>query len=77
VSKSRRVFKDHFSARAAGYARFRPTYPDALFDWLAGLAPSRALAWDAGTGNGQAARALASRFERVLSRSRTPNRTAG
>jgi SAM-dependent methyltransferase len=60
------AFKDHFSARAAGYAKFRPTYPEALFDWLASLAPGRALAWDAGTGNGQAARALAARFERVL-----------
>lgn len=59
-------FKDHFSARAAGYAKFRPTYPDALFDWLASLAPGRGLAWDAGTGNGQAARALAKRFDRVL-----------
>ena len=24
-------FKDHFSGHAAGYARARPTYPDALF----------------------------------------------
>ncbi len=64
--KSRGAFKDHFSERAAGYAKFRPTYPDALFDWLKDLAPGRALAWDAGTGNGQAARALASRFDRVL-----------
>jgi SAM-dependent methyltransferase len=62
----RGAFKDHFSARAAGYAKFRPTYPDSLFDWLARLAPGRALAWDAGTGNGQAARALAGRFDRVL-----------
>lgn len=66
MPKQRGAFKDHFSSRAAGYAKFRPSYPEALFDWLAGLAPGRALAWDAGTGNGQAARALASRFERVL-----------
>jgi SAM-dependent methyltransferase len=66
MSKIRGAFKDHFSSRAAGYAKFRPTYPDSLFDWLTGLAPGRALAWDAGTGNGQAARALAGRFERVL-----------
>ena len=59
-------FRDHFSAAAADYAAFRPTYPGELFDWLAGLSPGRVLAWDAGTGNGQAAAALAERFERVL-----------
>ncbi|MFI5280447.1 MAG: class I SAM-dependent methyltransferase [Gemmatimonadales bacterium] len=66
MSKSRGAFKDHFSSRAAGYSKFRPNYPDALFDWLRGLAPGHALAWDAGTGNGQAAQALAGRFEHVL-----------
>ena len=59
-------FKDHFSASARAYAAFRPRYPDALFDFLAGLAPGRALAWDCGTGNGQAAVALAERFEQVV-----------
>ena len=59
-------FKDHFSARSADYARYRPGYPPALFDWLAVLAPARALAWDVGTGSGQAARGLAAHFERVV-----------
>ena len=59
-------FKDHFSQAAAGYARFRPRYPAALFEWLAGIVPSRELAWDAGTGNGQAAVALAEHFRRVV-----------
>ncbi len=59
-------FKDHFSASARAYAAFRPRYPDALFDFLAGLTPGCALAWDCGTGNGQAAVALAERFERVV-----------
>lgn len=59
-------FKDHFSAGASDYARFRPRYPEALFDWLAAQAPSRALAWDVATGSGQAATALASRFARVV-----------
>jgi SAM-dependent methyltransferase len=58
-------FKDHFSERAAGYAVFRPRYPDALFAWLADLVPDHALAWDAGTGNGQAATGLARWFDRV------------
>ena len=55
----------HFGVVAADYARHRPTYPDALFDWLAGVAPARDHAWDCGTGNGQAAVALAARFARV------------
>ncbi len=59
-------FKDHFSDVAAQYASFRPHYPDALFDWLAGQAPARTLAWDCACGSGQAAVPLASRFARVL-----------
>ena len=59
-------FADHFSGVASEYAEFRPRYPDALFDWLAALAAHRDLAWDCATGSGQAALALASRFERVI-----------
>ena len=59
-------FADHFSGHAEDYAAFRPDYPDALFDYLAGLAPSRRRAWDCATGNGQAAIRLAGRFEEVV-----------
>jgi SAM-dependent methyltransferase len=59
-------FKDLFSGGAAAYARFRPRYPAALFDWLAAVSPARTLAVDVGTGNGQAAVALAGHFERVI-----------
>lgn len=59
-------FHDHFSGHAIAYSEARPTYPDALFDWLAEEAPDRLLAWDAGCGNGQASMALAQRFERVI-----------
>lgn len=59
-------FQDHFSTQASGYAKARPVYPPALFADLARLAPGRRLAWDAGTGNGQAAVALAAQFERVV-----------
>lgn len=58
-------FKDHFSAQSAGYARHRPQYPAALFEYLAGLG-GRQLAWDCATGNGQAAIALAAHFDRVI-----------
>lgn len=59
------AFKDHFSAVAAEYAQARPHYPPSLFDWIASVAPARALAWEAGCGSGQATRDLAARFERV------------
>jgi SAM-dependent methyltransferase len=63
---ARMSFKDHFSTQAATYAKARPTYPAALFAELARLAPGRGLAWDAGTGNGQAAAALAAEFAHVI-----------
>lgn len=59
-------FKDHFSARAPAYARYRPGYPRALFVYLASLCPARDLVWDCGTGNGQAAHGLAPHFARVV-----------
>lgn len=59
-------FKDHFSSLAASYATFRPEYPAALFNWLAGLCANHTLAWDCATGNGQAAKHLARDFERVV-----------
>lgn len=60
------TFKDHFSETAAGYARFRPRYPELLFDFLAGAAPKRERAWDCATGSGQAALGLAGRFKQVI-----------
>jgi SAM-dependent methyltransferase len=59
------TFQDHFSSRATMYARARPTYPPSLFADLAALAPGHGLAWDCGTGNGQAARGLAAHFDQV------------
>lgn len=59
-------FADHFSRLAPAYAAFRPQYPPAFVAWIAGLAREHALAWDAGTGSGQAARLLAEHFERVI-----------
>lgn len=60
------AFKDHFSKQAADYAKFRPRYPRALFDYLGSIAPNRGLAWDCATGNGQAAVPLAAVFDRVI-----------
>lgn len=59
-------FKDHFSSKAAIYAKARPGYPAAFFAELAGLAPRHSLAWDCGSGNGQAAVSLAAHFDRIV-----------
>ena len=66
MSPSLGSFRDHFSEYAADYREFRPEYPPALFAFLASVAPGRELAWDCGTGNGQAAIGLAARFARVF-----------
>lgn len=59
-------FKDHFSKQAADYARFRPRYPRALFEFIAAESPDNECAVDVATGNGQAAVALAEFFREVI-----------
>lgn len=59
-------FSDHFATVARQYADCRPTYPAALFDWVAGQCNERALAWDCGAGNGQASVELARHFQKVI-----------
>ena len=63
---SSKTFSDHFSGHATEYARYRPNYPPALFQWLAAISPANKLAWDCACGNGQAAVALAQYFDRVV-----------
>ncbi len=57
---------DHFSALASRYAKYRPSYPRSLFQFLANTACPRTLAWDCACGNGQATNLLARHFEKVL-----------
>lgn len=59
-------FKDHFSKVARAYAAVRPQYPDELYAFLASHAPARDFAWDAATGNGQAAIGLARHIHHVI-----------
>lgn len=59
-------FKDYFSGESESYARHRPRYPPALFDYLATLTDDHELAWDVGTGSGQAAVGLAAHFGVVI-----------
>ena len=58
-------FEDHFSKQSEQYAQYRPRYPDEIYAYLASIAPGRSLAWDCGTGNGQAAIGLAKHFDKV------------
>lgn len=56
----------HFNQQAVNYLRFRPNYPESLYDYLRSLLKEWHCAWDCGTGNGQAALALSKRFEEVI-----------
>lgn len=59
-------FKDHFSTQSADYAKYRPRYPKALYDFLLAHAKEKKIAWDVATGNGQVAIELAEHFEKVI-----------
>jgi SAM-dependent methyltransferase len=58
-------FEDHFSGHSEKYAQSRPRYPDEIYAYLASIAPANSLAWDCGTGSGQAALGLAQHFDKV------------
>ncbi len=60
------TFKDNFSKQAELYARYRPLYPEQLYNYLSSLCSQHKLAWDCGTGNGQAALGIARHFEKVI-----------
>lgn len=60
------IFKDNFSKHADSYVKYRPHYPLALYEFLASLTPGHTLAWDCGTGNGQAAIDLAKFYDQVI-----------
>lgn len=60
------VFYDHFAKIARQYADSRPSYPAALFDWLAAQCNRHELAWDCAAGSGQASLSLAQHFQRVI-----------
>jgi ubiquinone/menaquinone biosynthesis C-methylase UbiE len=60
------MFKDHFSTQSDIYVKYRPHYPKELFEYLAALTNEHDIAWDCGTGNGQAAIDLASFYSKVI-----------
>jgi SAM-dependent methyltransferase len=60
------VERPDFSGIGAEHVASRPRYPADLFEWLAQSVAERRAAWDAATGNGQAAVGLARHFPRVF-----------
>lgn len=58
--------KDNFSSQADIYAKYRPQYPDALFEYIISFVKEKKLAWDCGTGNGQTAKELSKYFNTVF-----------
>ncbi|CAK7354778.1 unnamed protein product [Dovyalis caffra] len=55
-----------FDKQAAIYLDARPRYPSRWFSMLAALTPNHSLAWDVGTGNGQAAIGVAKHYKQVI-----------
>ncbi len=68
--------KDNFSKQSDLYAQFRPTYPEAVFTYLMQFVKGRNAAWDCATGNGQAAKSLASYFNTVYATDISANQLA-
>ena len=58
--------KDNFSKHADIYAKYRPTYPQELYDFILSKVENRNTVWDCGTGNGQTAKELAKYFKKVF-----------
>jgi ubiquinone/menaquinone biosynthesis C-methylase UbiE len=58
--------KDNFSKQADLYAKYRPQYPQELFDFILKHTDKKQNAWDCATGNGQSAKILAKHFQDVF-----------
>lgn len=58
--------KDNFSKQSSLYAKYRPDYPSALFEYILEFVKDKTTAWDCGTGNGQSAVVLSKYFKKVI-----------
>lgn len=58
--------KDNFSAQAELYAKYRPHYPNELYEFIFEHVHVFDKAWDCATGNGQVASVLSHRFDKVF-----------
>jgi len=57
--------KDNFSNQAHLYAKYRPEYPDELYEFIFSKVQHFSSVWDCATGNGQVASVLAKYFSQV------------
>lgn len=57
--------ESQFSKQSQLYARFRPDYPEDLFEFIFSHLNNKEIAWDCGTGTGQVAKVLAGSFSEV------------
>lgn len=57
---------DNFSERAKAYSKFRPVYPENLYNFVYSHVENFDSAWDCGTGNGQVAVELSKKFNKVF-----------
>jgi len=57
--------KDIFSNQSDYYAKYRPVYPEELYNFIFSQVREFGTAWDCGTGNGQVAGVLSEKFEKV------------
>lgn len=69
-------FKDHFSQFSKIYANGRLRYPPELFSYLTSLTNEHELAWDCGTGNGQAALGLQENYTKIVATDPSPEQIA-
>lgn len=67
------TFKDHFSTQSADYVKYRPQYPEALFQFILSQVKHTHTAWDCATGNGQVAVVLADHFDEVYATDASAN----
>ncbi|KAL3533634.1 hypothetical protein ACH5RR_007155 [Cinchona calisaya] len=63
---------ESYNKQAKQYSDSRPTYPEELFQFIASRTPCHDLAWDVGTGSGQAARSLAGIYKNVIATDTSP-----
>jgi SAM-dependent methyltransferase len=57
--------KDNFSRQADLYAKYRPSYPPQLIEFIVDKVNGKDMAWDCATGNGQTAKMLSAYFNKV------------
>ena len=76
VTMSSGTHKDYFSFASGNYSKFRPVYPPELFEWIYSHCPGFEVALDCGTGNGQVAALLATKFKTVYATDISENQLA-